>query len=55
MPNAKYKLTAWVKTQNVWHSSEINDVGADICVDDGFYSSTYTGYLRSSNLEATNN
>jgi hypothetical protein len=39
LPCSKYKLTAWVKTLNVGHSLEANDIGASLRID-GTYTMT---------------
>ncbi|MBE3095237.1 MAG: hypothetical protein IMZ52_09415, partial [Actinobacteria bacterium] len=46
LPNSQYRFTAWVRTLDVGHSLEANDVGANLSVDGA--------YSWSENLKGTN-
>ncbi len=46
LPDSRYRFTAWVRTQDVGHSPEANDVGANLSVEGA--------YTCSENLKGTN-
>lgn len=46
LPNSYYRLTGWIKTENVAHTGESVDAGANLCL--------YGTYTRSEGLYGTN-